>query len=122
MKASNRRLVMAKDLNGVNKLFGGTILSWVDEQAYIEVIYLLNSNNVVTKYISEVEFISGATVGEIVEITTEVVKVGRSSITLKINVINLTTRKIIAVVNEIVMVNINENNQPVAHNFVMKKV
>ena len=117
MKNSSRRLVMSKDLNGAHKLFGGTILAWIDEQAYIEVISLLGSQNVVTKYISAVEFISGATIGETVEITTEVVSVGRTSITLKIEVINSTTQKTIAVVNEIVMVNVNEEGIPVPHEF-----
>lgn len=117
MKNSSRRLVMSKDLNGANKLFGGTILSWIDEQAYIEVISLLGSQNVVTKYISAVEFISGATIGETVEINTEVIKIGRTSITLKIEVFNLTSQKTIAIVNEIVMVNVNEVGEPIEHNY-----
>lgn len=115
----NRRLVMSKDLNGANKLFGGTILAWIDEQAYIEVISLLKSNNVVTKFISEIEFISGAKVGEVVEIKTIFLKAGKSSITLKVEVFNLTTLKNIATVNEIVMVNVDEHGQPKQHNLVI---
>jgi acyl-CoA hydrolase len=117
IKTSSRRLVMSKDLNGANKLFGGTILAWIDEQAYIEVITLLNSQNVVTKLISEVCFVSGATNGDTVEISTEVVKAGRSSLTLKVGVHNLSTNKVIAEVNEIVMVNVNEAGQPTPHGF-----
>lgn len=111
----NRRLVMSKDLNGANKLFGGTILAWIDEQAYIEVISILNSTNVVTKYISAIEFISGAKVGDVVEIKPTFVKAGKTSITVKVEVFNLTTSKIIAVVNEITMVNVDENGQPKEH-------
>ncbi len=111
----NRRLVMSKDLNGANKLFGGTILAWIDEQAYIEVISILKSTNVVTKYISEIEFISGAQVGDVVEIRTTFVKAGKTSITLKVEVINFTTKKDIAIVNEIVMVNVDEQGQPKPH-------
>jgi acyl-CoA hydrolase len=111
----NRRLVMSKDLNGANKLFGGTILTWIDEQAYIEVISLLKSNNVVTKFISEVEFISGAKVGDVVEIKTAFSKAGKSSVTLSVEVFNFTTQKIIATVNEIVMVNVDDNGLPKPH-------
>lgn len=111
----NRRLVMSKDLNGANKLFGGTILAWIDEQAYIEVISILKSTNVVTKYISEIEFISGAQVGDVVEIRTTFVKAGKTSITLKVEVINFTTKKDIAIVNEIVMVNVDEQGQTKPH-------
>lgn len=110
---------MAKDLNGANKLFGGTILSWIDEEAYIEVITLLKSNNVVTKYMSAIEFISGAQVGHIVEIKTQFVKAGKSSITVKVEVSNLTTNKPIAIVNEIVMVNVDENGKPKEHGLIV---
>lgn len=117
MKTINRRLVMSKDLNGANKLFGGSILAWVDEQAYVEVIALLKTDNVVTKFISEVNFISGAKAGHIVEIATTVTNVGRTSMTLKIEVFNATTNKEIATVNEIVMVNVDENDVPTPHNY-----
>lgn len=118
---TNRRLVMSKDLNGANKLFGGTILAWIDEQAYIEVISLLKSNNVVTKFISEIEFISGAKCGDVVDIKTVFSKAGKSSITLKVEVFNFTTQKSIATVNEIVMVNVDENGQPSPHGLVLEQ-
>lgn len=112
----NRRLVMSKDLNGANKLFGGTILAWVDEQAYIEVLTFLKSINIVTKFISEVEFISGAKVGDVVEIKTIFTKVGKTSVTLRVEVFNTTTEKSIANVNEIVMVNVDTEGNPTPHN------
>lgn len=115
----NRRLVMSKDLNGANKLFGGTILAWIDEQAYIEVISLLKSTNVVTKFISEVEFISGAHIGDVVEIKTKFSKAGKTSITLQVEVFNFTTQKSIATVTEIVMVNVDENGHPSPHGLVL---
>lgn len=115
----NRRLVMAKDLNGANNLFGGTILAWIDEQAYIEVIALLNSTNVVTKFISEIEFISGARVGDVVEIKTSFLKAGKTSVTLKVEVFNYTTDRNIATVNEIVMVNVDEYGQPKIHGVII---
>ena len=121
MKTINRRLVMAKDLNGVNKLFGGTILAWIDEQAYIEVISLLNSQNVVTKFISGVEFVSGATVGDTIDISTQIIEVGKTSITLKVIVSNSNTQKTIAVVDKIVMVNVDKNNEPLAHNYILEE-
>lgn len=113
---TNRRLVMSKDLNGANKLFGGTILAWIDEQAYIEVLTFLKSINIVTKFISEVEFVSGAQVGDVVQIKTIFTKIGKTSVTLRVEVFNLTTKKTIAIVNEIVMVNVDNNGIPTPHN------
>lgn len=114
----NRRLVMSKDLNGANKLFGGTILAWIDEQAYIEVITFLNSNNIVTKFISEIEFTSGAKIGDVVEIKTIFTKIGKSSVTLRVEVFNFTTSQTIANVNEIVMVNVDDFGKPIPHNYI----
>ena len=111
----NRRLVMSKDLNGSDKLFGGTILAWIDEQAYIEVISLLKSTNVVTKFISSVEFISGAKIGDIVEIKTQFTKAGRTSITVKVEVFNYTSQQSIATVEEITMVNVDQFGKPKPH-------
>ncbi|WP_157646137.1 acyl-CoA thioesterase [Burkholderia ubonensis] len=108
----SRRLVMSKDLNGSHRLFGGTILSWIDEQAYVEAISLLDADNVVTRYISEVEFISGAKVGDVVEVRTVFCKTGRTSITLKVEVFNFTTQKVIATANEVVMVNVDKSGLP----------
>lgn len=113
---TNRRLVMSKDLNGANKLFGGTILAWIDEQAYIEVLTFLKSINIVTKFISEVEFVSGAQLGDVVQIKTIFTKIGKTSVTLRVEVFNLTTKKTIAIVNEIVMVNVDNNGIPTPHN------
>lgn len=113
----SKRLVMSKDLNGAEKLFGGSILAWIDEQAYIEVISLLKTTNVVTKFISEIEFISGAKVGDVVEIKTEFIKVGKTSVTLKVEVFNYTSQQNIATVNEIVMVNVDNLGQPKIHGF-----
>ena len=113
----SKRLVMSKDLNGAEKLFGGSILAWIDEQAYIEVISLLKTTNVVTKFISSIEFTSGAKVGDVVEIKTEFTKIGKTSVTLKIEVFNYTSQQNIATVQEIVMVNVDHFGQPKEHGF-----
>jgi acyl-CoA hydrolase len=111
---------MSKDLNGAHKLFGGTILAWMDEQAYIDVLSLLKSQNVVTKSICDVEFISGAEVGDIIEINTEIINIGRTSISLKVFVSNKTKGTLIAKANEITMVNVDENNKPLPHQATLK--
>ena len=35
MKFYSRRLVMPEHLNSANRLFGGKLLSWIDEEAFI---------------------------------------------------------------------------------------
>ena len=81
MKFHSRRIVKPEDLNANGTLFGGKVLSWIDEEAILYSIIQLETNRVVPKDISEINFLSSAVLGEIVEIGIEVVSFGTSSIT-----------------------------------------
>ena len=71
-----RKLVKPEDLNAGGTLFGGTLLRWIDEEAAIYVMCQLDSRNIVTKYMSEINFISPALTGDVVEIGFETLKFG----------------------------------------------
>ena len=49
-----RKLVKPDDLNAGGSLFGGSLLRWIDEEAAIYVMCQLDSKNVVTKFMSEI--------------------------------------------------------------------
>lgn len=49
-------LVMPKDLNPANRLFGGQLASWIDEAAAIHAAEQLGTENIVTLKISEMLF------------------------------------------------------------------
>ena len=80
MKFNTRKWVKPEDLNANQTLFGGKLLAWIDEEAALYSIIQLENKKVVTKYISEINFMSTAHQGDIVEIGTEVIKFGKSSI------------------------------------------
>jgi len=101
-----RKMVAPKDLNAIGTLFGGRVLDWIDEEAYIYVSCQLDSMNVVTKTIGRIDFIHGATHGDIVEIGMETVSTGKTSITVKATIRNMKTLKVITQVDDIVFVNI----------------
>ena len=75
-----RKLVKPEDLNAGGSLFGGSLLRWIDEEAAIYVMCQLDSKNVVTKFMSEINFVSPAQTGDVVEIGLETIKFGKSSI------------------------------------------
>ena len=52
-------------------LFGGRLLQWIDEEAALYAIVQLETPRCVTKYISEINFISSAKQGDIIEVTIE---------------------------------------------------
>ncbi len=115
MRFHTRKWVKPEDLNANETLFGGKLLAWVDEEAALYSIVQLENKRVVTKYMSEINFMSSAKQGDIIEIGIEVVKFGKSSLTLNCEVRNKMSRETIVTVDNIIMVNLNENGKPVPH-------
>jgi len=115
MRFHTRKWVKPQDLNPNKTLFGGTLLAWIDEEAALYSIIQLESPHVVTKYISEINFMSSARQGDVVEIGIDVVKFGRSSLVLRSEVRNKMTHETIITVDNITMVNLDENGKPKPH-------
>ncbi len=110
-----RKLVKPEDLNAGGSLFGGSLLRWIDEEAAIYVMCQLDSKNVVTKFMSEINFVSPAQTGDVVEIGLETIKFGKSSITVKCIARVKQTHKIIITIDKIVFVQLDENSNPTPH-------
>lgn len=115
MDFHTRKWVKPEDLNPNGFLFGGSLLRWLDEEAAIYACVQLESPQVVTKFISEINFVSSAKIGDIIELGLEVASFGKSSLTLRSVVRNLISKKIILQIDKIVFVRVDENGQPVAH-------
>lgn len=115
MKFHTRKWVKPEDLNPNGTLFGGRLLAWIDEEAALYTVIQLENPKVVTKYISEIDFRSSAKEGDIIEIGIEVVKFGRSSLSLKCEVRNKMTRETILTVDNIVMVNLDKDGNALPH-------
>ncbi|MDC0398737.1 acyl-CoA thioesterase [Alphaproteobacteria bacterium] len=115
MKFYTRKMVAAKDLNSNGSLFGGRLLAWIDEEAFIFSACQLKDDSVVTRYISNIEFLSTARIGDIVEIGMEVVDMGRTSITLACLVRKKGTDTIITQIDKIVFVLVGRDGKPKPH-------
>lgn len=115
MRFHTRKWVKPEDLNPNQTLFGGQLLAWIDEEAALYTIIQLENSKVVTKYISEINFMSSAKQGDIIEIGIEVLKFGRTSLTMKCEVRNKMTRETILTVDNIIMVNLGEDGKPAPH-------
>lgn len=79
------KLVLPPDTNHMGTIFGGTVLSYIDEIAAIAA--MKHSNNVVvTASIDTVNFISSARVGDILILEGVVVSTGRTSMEVFVKV------------------------------------
>ncbi|MBQ4915159.1 acyl-CoA thioesterase [Maribacter sp. MMG018] len=115
MRFHTRKLVKPEDLNSNGTLFGGKVLAWIDEEAALYSIIQLENSKIVTKFMSEINFMSAAVQGDIVEIGIQVVKFGKTSLTLNCEVRNKMNHETIVTVDNIIMVNLGENGKPAPH-------
>ena len=115
MKFYSRKLIKPSDLNANNTLFGGQLLKWIDEEAGIYAMTKLGSPRVVTKVMSEINFISSAKQADVIEIGLEFLAIGRTSISFRCEERNLFTQKVIISIDKIVFVNVDENFKPIPH-------
>jgi acyl-CoA hydrolase len=115
MRFFSRKLIKPEDLNAHGTLFGGTVLSWIDEESAIFVTCQLDKGNIVTKYMSEINFVSSAKLGDIIEIGMETVKFGTTSITVRCEVRNKFTKDTIIKIDKIIFVHLDKEGKPTPH-------
>ena len=115
MRFHTRKWVKPEDLNPNGTLFGGKLLAWIDEEVALYTIIQLENPKIVTKFISEINFMSSAIQGDIVEIGMDVIKFGKSSLTIKCEVRNKMTHETILTVESIIMVNLDKDGKPTPH-------
>lgn len=115
MNFHTRKWVKPEDLNPNGTLFGGSLLKWIDEEAAIYAIVQLDNHRVVTKFMSEINFVSSAKQGDIIELGIVATYFGTTSLTLNCVVRNKLTRKTILEIEKIVFVNLNSDGVPTPH-------
>ena len=117
MKYYTRRFVKPNDLNTSDRLFGGQLLSWIDEEAAIYATCQMKHDRVVTKYMSEIDFKTSARLGDILEFGLEVIDAGRTSITMRCEVRNKKTQVVAITIDRIVFVAISDEGKPIPHGY-----
>lgn len=75
----------------------------------------LGTKNIVTKLISEVNFMAPAYQGDIVEIGVDVKSFGRTSIILEVDARNKDTEESILKIDKIIFVSLDEEGRPSPH-------
>lgn len=116
MKYFSRRAVKPADLNSAYRLFGGTLLAWIDEEAAIYAHCKMGPGmTLVTKYMSEIDFVSSAVCGDILEFGLGLENVGTTSLTVRCQVRNKVSHQVIIVVDRIVFVCVDKDGKPVPH-------
>ncbi len=115
MSFNTRKWVKPEDLNPNQSLFGGRLLQWIDEESALYAVIQLENYHVVTKFISEINFISAPKQGDIIEIGIMATHFGNTSLTMRCEVRNKLNREMILTIDKIVFVNLDKDGKPVPH-------
>src|SRR6185295_7665753 len=110
-----RVIMMPKDTNALGTIFGGIILSYIDQAGAVEA-HRHTAGRLVTVAMREVVFHAPVFVGDLVSFFTETLSLGRTSITVKVTVEAERgyrgAGRVKVTEAEIVYVHVDRNNRP----------
>ncbi len=113
---SIRVVMMPKDTNAHGTIFGGVILSYIDQAAAVEA-KRHGASFIVTVAMREVIFHEPVHVGDLVSFYTRLVQIGRTSITVSVEVVSQRDAQGSSPVKvteaEVTFVNLDENRHPI---------
>ena len=78
-----RRVMMPRDTNALGSIFGGVILAEIDLAAAVEA-HRRHSGPLVTVAMDKIEFKRPVYVGDLVSFFTDILRVGRTSLTVRV--------------------------------------
>jgi acyl-CoA thioesterase YciA len=116
MELITTKICMTLDIGVNNSLFGGNMLSLLDEAAAAYSCQICDTPRMVTKKMEEVVFDNPVKVGNIIKIYGEVEKIGTTSITLRMEARKhsvYTGDEKIVCSTKVVFVRIDDEGQPV---------
>ena len=110
------KLVFPHDTNPIGTLYGGTAMHWMDEAAFLTATRY-SRRQVVTVSMDRVDFKVPIPEGSIVELVGEVIRTGRSSMTVRVCILledTMAGTQELAIEGSLVMVAVDERMKPVA--------
>ena len=116
MELVSTHICKTQNLGMHGNLFGGVMLSWLDEAGAAFTAQVCGTPKMVTKSISEVVFQKPVRAGQIIKIYADVLRIGTSSITIRLearrhSVYNGSQRNVVSV--DMVFVRIDGDGEPV---------
>ena len=113
---SIRVVMMPKDTNAHGTIFGGVILSYIDQAAAVEA-RRHGATYIVTVAMREVVFHEPVYVGDLVSFYTRLLRVGKTSITVAVEVFSQSEegrdKRVKVTEAEVTFVNLDKNRKPV---------
>ena len=110
-----RVVMMPRDTNSLGKIFGGVILSYIDQAAFVEARRQAFHRYVTVK-MDKVEFKQPVEVGDVLALYAEATKIGRTSVRIHVTVIDdrpaEQEERMTVTEADVVMVAVNSEGRP----------
>ncbi len=84
MQLISTHICKTRDVGNHGNLFGGVMLSWLDEAGASLAAEFAETGKIVTKHISELDFKSAVRPGQLIKMYGNIAKVGKTSLTIGI--------------------------------------
>ena len=78
-------LAQTTDVNYRGTVHGGKVMKWIDEAGYA-LAAQYTGKYCVTKFVDDIEFLKPIHIGDLVKLEAEIIKVGKTSLRIKIDV------------------------------------
>jgi acyl-CoA thioesterase YciA len=112
-----RVLMMPKDTNAMGTIFGGIILSYIDQAGAVPAHHVV-AGRIVTVAMREVAFHEPVFVGDLVSFYADVTRIGTTSVTVHVTVEaerpGPTSRRVKVTEADVVYVHVDTQNRPLA--------
>lgn len=117
----SKHICMTKDIGGNGNLFGGIMLSWLDEAGAIAAMEHVGDHRMVTLKMNEVVFRRAVKVHDIICIYATISKVGKTSITIMVEARTkvagdeplISATEPLVAGTEMIFVRVDENGKPI---------
>lgn len=113
-------LVKSEDLNHHGTLYAGRCSEWVVEAGFVAVAYELNPKNIVCLRLHRLEFLNPVRAGHIITMRSQIVRTGKTTLTVYIEVSDCRNRSIITAKSYITFCYVDDNTKSQAHGLVFE--
>ena len=81
-------LAEPNDANYSGNVHGGKVMKWIDEIGYALSVQF-TKRYCVTKFVDDIEFLKPINIGDLVKLKAKIIKVGNSSLRIRVDVLSL---------------------------------
>lgn len=115
---SSNHLVKSEDLNHHGTLYAGRCSEWTVEAGFIAVAHELDPSSIVCLRLHRLEFLQPVRAGHIITFNSQIVRTGRSTLTVYIEVCDCRDNSVITAKSFITFCYVDQNTKSRPHNLV----